>query len=138
MSEDGRRPRMSGSQTSRTKGLLAMEYRPTEIARAIGCHRSTIYDSYIPNGLPHRVDSHGHYWIIGTDFAAWARTLMVNPTVKLREGEAFCLRCQAAVPIQEPITRIASKCSLLVRGKCPGCFGDVAKFERKEEEAVDD
>ena len=138
MEKTERRPRLSGKQTSRAKGLLPMEYRPTELAREIGCHRSTIYQSYVPNGLPHRVDKHGHFWIIGTDFAAWARTLMVDPTVKLEEGEAFCLRCQAAVEIREPITRITSKCSILVRGKCPGCFGDVARFERREEIEVGD
>jgi len=138
MEEQKRRPRLSGKQTTRAKSLLPMEYRPTELGRAIGCHRSTIYESYIPNGLPHRVDEHGHYWIIGTDFAAWARTLMVNPTIKLSDGEAFCLLCKAAVKIQEPITRIVSKCSILVRGKCGGCFGDVARFERVEEVEVDD
>jgi hypothetical protein len=132
-----RRPRLSGRQFARTRGLLPMEYRPTELARVIGCHRSTIYESYIPNGLPHRVDSHGYYWIVGTDCAAWARTLLTSSSIQLGDGEAFCLRCQAAVTIQEPVTRIVSKCSILVRGTRPQCFGTVARFERVEEAPSD-
>lgn len=127
-SEITRRPRMSAQQIARLRGLLPMEYKATELARAIGCHRSTIYESYVPNGCPHRRDKHGHLWIEGLAFVAWARALIVRSKYKLEAGQAFCLHCQKPVAIQEP-QRSPSKSAVLVRGRCPNCYREVARFE---------
>ena len=128
-----RKPRLSNRQIARLQGLLPMEYRPSELARAIGCHRSTIYECYVPNGCPHRRDQNGYLWIEGTAFAAWARSTVYHSSVELQDGEAYCLRCQQAVEIQPPISREEAKSAILVKGKCPQCRSDVARFESEEE-----
>ena len=119
---------MSSQQVSRLRGLLPMEYKPTELGRAIGCHRSTIYESYVPNGCPHRRDKKGNLWINGIEFVAWARALIVHSKYKLEAGQAFCLRCQRPVAILKP-ERTVVKHAVLVRGGCSQCGGDVARFE---------
>ena len=86
-----RKPRLSHRQALKLAGLLPMEYRPTELARQIGCHRSTIYECYVPNGAPHRRDEHGHLWIVGTEFAVWAGA---NPVYC--DGVAGCPVCGSA------------------------------------------
>ena len=124
-----RSPRITHAQRVKLGGLLPMEYRPTELAREIGCHRSTIYDSYLPAGCPHRRDRNGHVWIVGTDFAAWGRATIQRSHIELAPGQAFCLRCKRPVLMQGPLTETEAKGALLIHGKCPQCFGDVARFE---------
>lgn len=124
-----RRPRITHAQRVRLSGLLPMEYRPTELAREIGCHRSTIYESYVPNGCPHRRDRNGHLWIVGTDFAAWARATIQQSRIALGAGEAFCMRCKRAVVMRGPLREVEAKGALLIHGTCPQCFGEVARFE---------
>ena len=101
-----RRPRITHAQRVRLSGLLPMEYRPTELAREIGCHRSTIYESYVPNGCPHRRDKNGHLWIVGTDFAAWARATIQKRQIELAPGEAFCMRCKRPVAMRGPLREV--------------------------------
>jgi hypothetical protein len=113
-----------------------MEYRPAELARAIGCHRNTIYESYIPAGCPHRRDDNRHIWIVGTEFAAWARSTVYEPNIELEADEAYCLRCRAAVTMRRPIAEREMKRAILVSAKCPQCGSDVAKFVSPE--ALDD
>ena len=124
-----RTPRISRQQALKLTGLLPMEYRPTELARAIGCHRSTIYESYVPNGAPHRRDGHGHLWIVGTEFAAWARATIGTRKLPLGKGQGFCMRCKVIVDMRGPITETEAKCAILLHGTCPQCFGEVVRFE---------
>ena len=127
-----RRPRLSHRQALKLAGLLPMEYRPTELARQIGCHRSTIYECYVPNGAPHRRDEHGHLWIVGTEFAAWARATIQRRKLPMGKGQGFCMRCKAVVDMQGPLTETEVKSAILVHGTCPQCFGDVVRFESPE------
>ena len=129
-----RKPRMSRSQVGALRRLLHMEYKATELARELGCHRSTIYESYIPNGAPHRRDKLGHLWIVGTDFAAWAWTTIVRSKYELQEGQAFCMHCRKPAEIQDP-ERSVSKSAILVRGRCSRCQLPVARFESPSEAA---
>jgi hypothetical protein len=108
---------------------MPMEYRPTELARELGCHRSTIYESYIPAGAPHRRDHNGHLWIIGTEFAAWARATIQRRKLEMGPGQGFCMRCKVVVTMRGPLTETEAKSALLVHGTCPQCFGDVCRFE---------
>lgn len=124
-----RQTRISRKQALRLAGLLPMEYRPSELAREIGCHRSTIYDSYIPNGCPHRRDRNGHIWIVGTDFAAWARATIQKRKFHMEPGQAYCMHCKQVVEMQPPITETEVKSAILKHGRCPQCFGEVARFE---------
>ena len=127
-----RKPKLSHRQALKLQGLLPMEYRPTELARKVGCHRSTIYDCYIPNGAPHRRDDKGYLWIVGTEFAAWARATIQRRKSTMAKGEAFCMRCKRVVEMRGPITETEAKSSLLLHGTCPQCFGDVVRFESPE------
>jgi hypothetical protein len=127
-----RKPRISHAQAVKLAGLLPMEYRPTELAREIGCHRSTIYESYIPAGCPHRRDENGYIWIVGTEFGAWARATIRDRKLKMAEGQAFCLRCKRVVDMRGPITETEAKSAILLHGHCPQCFGEVCRFESPE------
>lgn len=109
-----------------------MEYKPTELAAEIGCHRSTIYESYVPAGCPHRRDRKGYLWINGVEFAAWARATIQRSKIALGPGEAFCMRCKRPVVMRGPLTETEAKGALLIHGKCPQCFGDVSRFESPE------
>lgn len=129
-----RKPRISHAQAVKLSRLLPMEYRPTELAREIGCHRSTIYESYVPNGCPHRRDRNGHLWIVGTEFAAWARATIQRRKLEMSPGQAFCMKCKSVVDMQGPITETVAKSSLLLHGTCPQCFGDVCRFESPDGE----
>jgi len=124
-----RKPRISHAQRVKLAGLLPMEYRPTELAREIGCHRSTIYESYVPNGCPHRRDANGHLWIVGTEFAAWARATIQRRKLQMGTGQAFCMRCKRVVEMRGPIVETEAKSAILKHGRCPQCFGDVCRFE---------
>ena len=124
-----RAPRITHAQRVRLTGLLPMEYRPTELAREIGCHRSTIYESYVPNGCPHRRDKRGHLWIVGTEFAAWARATIETRKLEMGKGQAFCMRCKAVVTMRGPVVETEAKAAVLLHGSCPQCFGDVVRFE---------
>lgn len=109
-----------------------MEYRPSEVARELGVTKDALYRGWLPAGAPHRRDESGHIWIVGTDLAAWLRERQRKDTVVLAEGEAYCLRCQAAVVMQSPLTREASLYAVLARGTCPQCGGAVTRMERGE------
>lgn len=126
------------TQIIRLGRLLEMKYRPSEIAAEIGCHVDTVYRSFIPAGCPHTRDSHGHIWIIGTEFAQWARDMMASRDhITLGDNEAYCLRCRSAVVMQRPLTvRPTNRCLELVTGRCPDCDATVnrARARRKEEQ----
>jgi uncharacterized protein with PIN domain len=126
---------LSKRQIARVQGLLPMEYRPSELARAVGCNVNTIYTSWVPAGCPHRRDDNRHIWIVGTEFAAWARNTVYHSTIELAPEEAYCLRCRAPVRMRGPVRRRAMKRAVLVSARCPQCGSDVAKFTSPTEGA---
>lgn len=123
-----RRPRITKQVRDRMRRLLNMEYAPSEIADLLGITKDRLYRGWLPAGAPHRRDENGRIWICGTDLAAWLRELMQTSAVCLADGEAFCLRCQAAVTIVGDITREPAQRAVLVRGTCEQCGGGVARF----------
>lgn len=122
-------PRLTKQVRDRLRRLLPMEYRPREVARELGVSPDTLYRGWIPAGAPHRREADDTIWIVGTDLAAWLQTLVRHSTVTLKEGEAFCLRCQQAVVMTGPLERVAAKYAWLIRGTCPQCGNRVARFE---------
>jgi len=68
---------------------MTMRYRPSELADELGCHVDTVYRTFVPAGCPHTRDSSGHIWIVGTEFAAWARSVLSRNGVKLTAGQAY-------------------------------------------------
>jgi hypothetical protein len=132
MTEDAttaRQTRITHSQCARLAGLLPMEYKPTELAEEIGCHRSTVYESYIPNGCPHRRDRNQQIWINGIEFAAWARATIQHRKLVMGADEAFCMRCKRVVTMRGPVRRSEAKAAWLLHATCPQCGCDVVRFE---------
>lgn len=121
------------AQIIRLGRLLEMKYRPSELADAIGCHVDTVYRTYIPAGCPHTRDGTGHIWIIGTEFAQWARDMVASRDhIKLADGEAYCLRCRRAVVMQGPLTVTPTNHYLeLITGTCPDCDAPVNRARQR-------
>jgi hypothetical protein len=118
--------RLRREQIIRLGHLLEMCYRPSELAAEIGCHTDTVYHSFIPAGCPHERDEHGHIWIVGTQFADWARHMQMQRRTPLADGEAYCLRCRAAVQMIGPLTVTPTNRYLeLVTGTCAVCGATV-------------
>ncbi len=124
--------RMRREQIIRLGRLLNMYYRPSELASEIGCHVDTIYRSYLPAGCPHKRDEHGHIWIIGTEFAEWARIAIKHDRIPLGKGEAYCLKCRKPVSIVGDIKITPTNRYLeLVSGKCPECGKTVNRAQAR-------
>jgi len=116
-----------------------MRYRPSELAAEIGCHVDTVYRSFIPAGCPHERDERGYIWIVGTQFAAWARATKSKGRTELADGEAYCFKCNKAVKMMDPITvRPTNRYLELVTGTCPECGTTVnrARARRRLSENV--
>ena len=109
-------------------------YRPSELAEVLDCHVDTVYRSFIPAGCPHTRDSHGHIWIVGTEFAQWARDMMASQKrTPLADGEAYCMKCNKPVQMTGPITvRPTSHHLELVTGTCPDCGTTVNRARARE------
>lgn len=111
--------------------LLYMEYKPSEIAQELGINVENIYRAYIPAGCPHRRDEKNLIWIVGTEFAAWARA--VNEISKkrpfvLREDEAWCVHCNRVVPIIGARRRNVKRNLDILQGTCPECGGKINRL----------
>jgi hypothetical protein len=109
--------------------LLHMEYKPSELARHIRVNVKTIHRSYIPAGLPHRRDTNGNIWIVGTAFNEWARTAYhqhkeSHPKLKLKEDEAYCFKCRGVIQFDASHisnVRVISNGRKLLNITCPNC-----------------
>jgi len=128
-----RRPRITKQLRDRMGRLLPMEYRPSELAEELGVHVDTIYRGWVPAGAPHRRDEADQLWIVGTELTAWLRQFIARISVRLGEGEGYCMRCNRAVRIAPPIEREVAIHAILVRGRCPQCGSGVARFVSAEE-----
>lgn len=114
--------RMSKENIIRLGRLLHMRYRPSELAAEIGCHVDTVYRSFVPAGCPHKRDEKGHIWIIGTEFAEWARTIAKRKHAPLGKGEVFCLKCRAPTRMTGHLTiKPTNRYLELVVGECSEC-----------------
>jgi uncharacterized protein with PIN domain len=114
--------RLRRNQMARLGRLLEMRYRPSELAAEIGCHLDTVYKSFIPAGCPHERDERGHIWIVGTEFAKWAREKSTHQHIKLADGEAYCLKCNKPVKMKGEITiKPTNRYLELMTGRCPQC-----------------
>jgi hypothetical protein len=124
-------------QMARLGRLLEMRYRPSELASEIGCHPDTVYRSFIPSGCPQERDAQGHIWIIGTEFAKWAREAVSSEHTTLADGEAYCLKCNKPVKMKGKITvKPTNRYLELMTGHCPECNSVVnrARARRPKQE----
>jgi len=119
-------PRFGREIIVRLDRLLRMRYRPSEIATELACHVDTIYRSYIPAGCPHERDGAGHIWIVGTEFAKWARAESSQKHASLADGEAYCFRCRRPTKMTGPIAvRPTNHYLEIVTGRCSECGTEV-------------
>jgi hypothetical protein len=129
-------PRITRGQARTLLRFLWMEYKPSEIANELGIKVDTIYKSYIPNGMPYRIDKNGNYWIVGTDFKEWAMAILTQtiykPKTPMQENQAFCVTCKRAVFFDPTKKESMGKGRSLVHGRCPDCGGKTTRFSKDQ------
>jgi excisionase family DNA binding protein len=114
-------------QIMHARALLDMLYTPAEIAEELGVSRDTVYQFYMPNGMPCTRGPRGHIWIHGRTFAEWVEAMRKRkPGVKLADGEAYCVKCKCAVKITRP-REVARGRFHLLAGTCPQCKSKVQR-----------
>lgn len=130
---DMKKPRMTAKQLSHLGSLLWMEYKPSELAEEIECATDTIYKSYIPAGCPNRRDDEGNIWIVGTEFAAWARKMFIRAnarTTDMGRDQAWCMRCKHPVDVTELVARAVKPGVEQISGTCSECGVKVNRLRR--------
>ncbi len=129
-------PRIRRGMMRRSLRLLEMEYAPSELAEELGCTSKTIYQSYLPAGLPFRKDGTGHVWIVGTAARAWLEKMTQhnaeNPVAPIGSDEAFCVRCGDRVKLVNPTRRHFGRAGIMA-GTCPICGKDIRRFIKLSE-----
>lgn len=129
-----KKPRMTSQQIGKLERLLWMEYKPSEIAEEIGISTDTLYKSYIPAGCPHRRDNHSQIWIVGSEFAEWARLTFSKtkkPRAMMGPNQAYCMKCRKAVDISEVKSNERKKHLEFLSGVCPICGSAVYRARSK-------
>lgn len=119
------RGRLDGRQRNKLKGLLDMEYKPSELAEEIGVRTNLVYSVYISQGCPHRKDEWRHFVINGKMFREWY--LHEYRKTKLKEDESFCRTCQKAVKIVGGMELKKGSLTYVV-SHCPICGRVLAKI----------
>jgi hypothetical protein len=107
----------------KSPGLLPMLYSVRELAQAIGIAERTLRD-WLTAGAPHLRDNQGHLWINGREFAGWV-ALRRKPgrERKLKDSQAYCMRCKQVVELLAPQTRHIRGKLTSTRGTCSRCSG---------------
>ena len=113
--------RLPHSTIVRGPGLLPMLYTVREIAAALGVHERALR-GWLEAGAPHERDLQRHIWVHGRKFAAWI-VEMREPVKerKLKDNEAYCMRCNRAVQMTDVSTKAMQGKLILIRGTCPNC-----------------
>lgn len=97
-----------------------MLYRTRELADEIGVARRIVV-KWAREGAPHERDRRGHIWIHGRAFAEWLDSQRRPRSRRsLSPQQAYCLRCNQAVQIEDQRPRKVGRLTLL-SGSCPRC-----------------
>ncbi|MAT45375.1 MAG: hypothetical protein CL609_23850 [Anaerolineaceae bacterium] len=126
-----RKPLLKREQIIKLQRLLDMMYKPSEIADEIGVNVYTIWRSYLPAGAPHDRDKSGNIWIHGPSFREWALTqagLRKRKKHELQPDEAWCMKCNKPVKINNGKERPINKHTGLLQGKCALCGAKVNRL----------
>ena len=126
---------MSQSQIARLGRLLWMRYKPSELADELGCSVDTIYKSYVPSGCPHQRDEEtSAIWIVGTEFAEWARKVVVKHKVKTGMGrdQAYCVKCHKTVDVVGLTAKPFTAQLEMVGGTCSECGSKVHRARTRQ------
>lgn len=112
-----------------------MEYRPAEIAELIDVHVDTVRRKYIAAGCPHRRDTNGHIWIVGTQFRDWAEEIIAKRkraiSKPLAENQAWCFKCRDRVLMSNPETIWRNKYIELLQSGCPKCGTKINRARKR-------
>ena len=105
----------------KSPGLLPMRYSVRELSEELNIADRTLRD-WLKAGAPHQRDTRKHIWIVGTQFSQWVHNQRKPKREhKLSDHEAYCLRCNAVVILNNP-KRQAIKGKLVhIKGICPHC-----------------
>ncbi len=113
----------------RAPRLLPMLYTPGELAEELGLSSRTIRE-WTRKGMPHQRDAKGYLWIQGREFAQWFDELRRSAKHhRLKENEAYCLRCRQVVTLTPTETKQVGK-MILKKGRCPQCGGGLNRGAR--------
>lgn len=103
-------------------GLLPMLYTVHELSEYLGMPERTLRD-WLKSGAPHTRDGRQRIWINGQEFAGWVvAQRRQRRRTPLGDDEAYCVRCNQAVKLRDPVT-IPIKAKLVrIQGTCPTCL----------------
>ena len=102
-------------------GLLPMLYTPREICEELDIAESTLRD-WLQIDVPHQRDNRNRIWINGEDFARWVNNQRKpKVTNKLKEDEAYCLRCNQVSKLLSPQIQPIKGNLVLIKGTCANC-----------------
>ena len=111
-------------------GLLPMLYTVRELSEDLGMPERTLRD-WLKGGAPHNWDERRRIWINGQEFASWVvAQRRQRRRVPLADNEAYCLSCNQAVKLHNPVT-IPIKAKLVrIQGTCPVCQCEINRGGR--------
>ena len=121
--------RLTQPQRARLPRLLHMEYTLRELARELKCSPAQLKRA-LDDDCPHRLDNRARVWIIGDKFYRWYETAAVQLKTKLKDGEAYCLRCRRAVEFEVEGMTEGKHGVVIQRGTCPVCQAIVNRIRR--------
>ena len=102
-------------------GLLPMLYTPREICEELDIAESTLRD-WLQIDVPHQRDNRNRIWINGEEFARWVNNQRKpKVTNKLKEDEAYCLRCNHVSKLLSPQIQPIKGNLVLIKGTCANC-----------------
>lgn len=126
-----RRPHIPHIAIVRAPGLLPMLYTVAELSRELEIPDRTLRDWLDIHGVPHQRDKRGHIWVNGRQFASWVKSMRKpSRTAKLLQTQAYCMKCNQVVEIENP-TMVNIKGKLVnIRGHCSRCGCTVNRGQR--------
>jgi hypothetical protein len=122
---------LSHSAIVKSPGLLPILYIVRELSEAIGVADRTLRD-WLFAGAPHFYHKKGYIWIDGREFADWVAGLRKpKRDRKLKDHEAYCMRCNQVVDMVNPTVKVIKGNLLVHKGKCPNCHCTINRGGRR-------
>jgi hypothetical protein len=117
---DGKYCRLPHSVIVKAPGLLPMHYTSKELAEDLSVP-SWMVKRWIKNGLPYHRDGHNYIMVDGRELAEWVEAQSrMRKGPRLKAGQGYCMKCNRAVTIRDPI-KCRDRKRLILRGVCEVC-----------------
>lgn len=124
--------RLSQAEAARLGRLLPMEYATAELAAELQINVRRIWARFVPAGCPHRRESNGRIWIVGSAFRGWYEDIHERRRM-MADDEGWCMPCRQAVQMVGPFSIIEQTYTEIVQGRCPVCGGTVNRARARGE-----